>query len=321
MDWQTPEDTVPSSFITEANARALSASRRRPGPGARATPPGDRQFVAHRRRSTLERGGSLPVRARSPTRPGASSTPTRSNAVLVLHALTGDSHVIGAGRPRASDRRLVGAASSAPGKPIDTDRWFVVAPNMLGGCQGTHRPGLARPRRPRVGRRASPTSRSATRSRRRSRSADALGIDRWAAVIGGSMGGMQALEWAVGHPDRVERVAVLAAPPISERRPDRAQLGADRGDPHRSRASPAATTTTPPTATARTAGSRSPGGWRCSTTAPPPSSTTASSAAGRAASARSAAAAGSRSRATSTSTATSSPAASTPTATSRSSRR
>ena len=66
------------------------------------------------------------------------------------------------------------------------------------------------------------------------RLADALGIDVWAAVIGGSMGGMHALEWAVGLPDRVERVGILSAPPVEHRRPDRAQLGAARGHPHRS---------------------------------------------------------------------------------------
>ena len=119
---------------------------------------------------------------------------------------------------------------------------------------------------------------------------DAIGIDRWAAVIGGSMGGMQALEWAVGYPDRVERVGDPRRARAQQRRPDRAQLRADRRHPARSAGSLGGDYYGATDGEVHIAGSPSPGGWRCSTIARPPNSTTVSSAAGRAVSARSAAA-------------------------------
>ncbi|GGP83482.1 homoserine O-acetyltransferase [Saccharothrix coeruleofusca] len=134
----------------------------------------------------------------------------RSNAVLVEHALTGDSHVAGPAEPGHPTPgwwdALVG-----PGKALDTDRWFVVAPNVLGGCQGTTGPWETAPdglpwgaRFPRVSVRDQVAAEALL--------ADALGIREWAAVVGGSMGGMRALEWAVTWPDRVRSLMVLAAP-------------------------------------------------------------------------------------------------------------
>ena len=131
------------------------------------------------------------------------------NAVLVLHALTGDSHVRGpAGEGHASAgwwEQMVG-----PGCPIDTDRWFVIAPNVLGGCQGTTGPSSTAPdglpwgsRFPRV------TVRDQVAAERALR--EQLGIERWALVIGGSMGGMRAVEWAATHPAEVQRLAVIAS--------------------------------------------------------------------------------------------------------------
>ena len=133
--------------------------------------------------------------------------------MLVLHALTGDSHVrgeAGAGHPTAGWwEDVVG-----PGAPLDTDEWFVIAPNMLGGCQGSTGPASIAPdgyewasRFPYL------TIRDQVAAQ--VRLADALGIDSWAAVIGGSMGGMHALEWAVAQPDRVQRLAVLSSPPVT----------------------------------------------------------------------------------------------------------
>lgn len=133
-----------------------------------------------------------------------------SNAVLVLHALTGDSHAAGSagqGHPSAGWwDALIG-----PGRVVDTDRWFVVSPNVLGGCQGTTGPSSPAPdgapwgsRWPRTSVRDQVAAETAL--------ADALGIDRWAAVLGGSMGGMRALEWAVTHPARVERLMLLCCP-------------------------------------------------------------------------------------------------------------
>lgn len=133
-----------------------------------------------------------------------------SNAVLVLHALTGDSHVTGeAGLGHPTPGWWSGLIG--PGRAVDTDRWFVVAPNVLGGCQGTTGPSTpARDGRPWGSRFPRTTVRDQVAVE--AAVADALGIDRWAAVLGGSMGGMRALEWAVMYPSRVERLLLLCSP-------------------------------------------------------------------------------------------------------------
>lgn len=132
-----------------------------------------------------------------------------SNAVLVCHALTGDSHAAGpAGDGHATPGwwdELIG-----PGKPLDTERWFVVCANVLGGCQGSDGPASPRPDRPGVYGPDFPVVSIRDMVRTQVRVADALGVHRWAAVIGGSMGGMQALEWGVMHPERVERLVAIA---------------------------------------------------------------------------------------------------------------
>ena len=132
-----------------------------------------------------------------------------SNAVLVCHALTGDSHAAGPiGPGHLSDGwwdDLIG-----PGKAIDTDRWFVVCANVLGGCQGSTGPSSFVPGTetrygasfPQV------TIRDIVRAQRRL--ADRLGIGRWLAVAGGSMGGMQVLEWGAMFPDRVDALIPIA---------------------------------------------------------------------------------------------------------------
>lgn len=132
----------------------------------------------------------------------------RSNAVLVAHALTGDSHVAGAAGPGHPTPGwwdgLVG-----PGKAIDTRRFCVVCPNVLGGCQGSTGPASpASDGRPYGSRFPAITIRDQVMLE--SRLADFLGIDRWAAVIGGSMGGMRALEWAIMFPERTARAIVIA---------------------------------------------------------------------------------------------------------------
>jgi homoserine O-acetyltransferase len=101
-----------------------------------------------------------------------------------------------------------------PGLAVDTDRWFVVAPNMIGGCQGSTGPASLAPDGLEWGPRF-PFTTIRDQVNAQAALADELGIDRWAAVIGGSMGGMQSLEWAVSFPERMERVAVIAAPPFS----------------------------------------------------------------------------------------------------------
>lgn len=211
MDWQTPEDTVPSFFITEANTRSMIGGPPVSGAWREGDDPGQRAFVSIGALDT-ETGGQLPS-VRIAYESWGTLNSERSNAVLVLHALTGDSHVVGLpGRGHPTGGwwgEMVG-----PGKAIDTDRYFVVAPNMLGGCQGTTGPASLAPDGREWGARF-PFLTIRDQVGAQVRFADALGIDRFAAVIGGSMGGMHSLEWAVGHPTRLDRVAVLAAPAIS----------------------------------------------------------------------------------------------------------
>jgi len=131
-----------------------------------------------------------------------------SNAVLVLHALSGDSHVSGpVGRGHPSPGwwgPLVG-----PGAPIDTDKFFVVCPNVLGGCQGTTGPSSwAQDGKPYGSRFPVVTVRDQVAVELAL--ASELGIDAWYAAIGGSMGGMRALQCAVDFPSAVERAIVVA---------------------------------------------------------------------------------------------------------------
>ena len=131
------------------------------------------------------------------------------NAVLVEHALTGDSHVSGpAGAGHATAGWWEGLVG--PGEPLDSDRWFVVASNVLGGCQGTTGPASPAPDgRPWAARFPYVTIRDQVDVE--ARLADHLGVATWASVIGGSMGGMRALEWAVSHPSRVRSAVILAS--------------------------------------------------------------------------------------------------------------
>lgn len=169
-------------------------------------PIGDRRF-APVGTIELELGGELPEVTVAYETWGTLAD-DGSNAVLVLHALTGDSHVIGApgpGHPSPGWWDTV----IGPGLDIDTDRWFVVCPNVLGGCQGTTGPASPAPDgRPWGSRFPRLTVRDQVEAERRL--ADHLGIDVWAGVVGGSMGGMRVLEWAIMFPDRVRSIAPLA---------------------------------------------------------------------------------------------------------------
>ena len=132
----------------------------------------------------------------------------RSNAILVLHALTGDSHAAG---PAGPGHALVGWWDGliGPGAAIDTNRYFVVCPNVLGGCQGTTGPASDGPDGERYGSRF-PVITIRDQVAVEVALADSLGIETWAAVVGGSMGGMRVLEWCIAQPDRVARAMVLA---------------------------------------------------------------------------------------------------------------
>jgi len=230
MDWQTPEDTVPSAFITEANARSVSGKPPATGAWREGDAPGDRRFVSIGA-MTMEQGGSLPS-VRIAYESWGELNADASNAVLVLHALTGDSHVVGRPGPGHPTAGWWGSMIG-PGKPIDTDRFHVVAPNMLGGSQGSTGPASHAPDGREYGARF-PFVTIRDQVAAQVALSDRLGIQRWAAVIGGSMGGMQSLEWAVGHPDRLERFAVFAAPAVAsadELARNSVQLDAIRMDP------------------------------------------------------------------------------------------
>ncbi|WP_344630351.1 homoserine O-acetyltransferase MetX [Streptomyces glaucosporus] len=194
-------------------------------------PPGNRRWADLPHALPLESGELLPgVRVAYET--WGRLAPGGDNAVLVLHALTGDSHAAG---PAGPGHPTPGwwDALIGPGRPLDTDRFFVVAPNVLGGCQGTTGPASRRP----DGRRwASRFPRLTVRDQVAAEVAlaESLGIDRWALVVGGSMGGMRALEWAASHPDRVSRLLLLASPAASSAEQiawASVQLHAIRSDP------------------------------------------------------------------------------------------
>jgi homoserine O-acetyltransferase/O-succinyltransferase len=158
---------------------------------------------------------------------------TGSNAVLVAHALTGDSHAAG---PPGPGHLYQGWWDGVigPGKGIDTERFFVICPNVLGGCQGTTGPSSAAPDGRPFGSRF-PRSTIRDQVTVEAALADSLGVRRWHAVVGGSMGGMRALEWAVGHPDRVEVAVVIgcgAAATAEQIVLCSMQMEAIRADPH-----------------------------------------------------------------------------------------
>ncbi|MYD96495.1 MAG: homoserine O-acetyltransferase [Gammaproteobacteria bacterium] len=133
----------------------------------------------------------------------------KSNAVLVCHALSGDHHA--AGYHTADDTKpgwwdvCIG-----PGKPIDTTKFFVVALNNLGGCNGSTGPRTVDPGTGEPYGENFPTVTVKDWVKSQAMLADALGIDRFAGIVGGSLGGMQALQWAIDYPDRIEHALVIA---------------------------------------------------------------------------------------------------------------
>lgn len=155
-------------------------------------------------------------------------SPQRDNVILVCHALSGDAHAAGVStaQPEASTRDGFaaedrdGTAGQAlgwwdgmigPGKAFDTDRFFVVSTNLLGGCRGTTGPSSIDPATGRPYGPDFPVITVADMVRTERAFLDALGIERLADVAGGSLGGMQALEWAILYPDQVDSIVVIAS--------------------------------------------------------------------------------------------------------------
>jgi homoserine O-acetyltransferase len=175
----------------------------------------------------LDRGRELhPVRVAYETY--GTLSPKRDNVILVCHALSGDAHAAGSStaQPEASTRDGFaaedrdGTAGQAlgwwdgmigPGKAFDTDQFFVVSTNLLGGCRGTTGPSSTDPATGRPYGPDFPVLTVADMVRTERAFLDALGIERLAAVAGGSLGGMQALEWAILYPDQVDAIVVIAS--------------------------------------------------------------------------------------------------------------
>jgi homoserine O-acetyltransferase len=211
MEFQTPEDTVPSELITEELTRQLVGKPKATGAWRDGDPSGDRQF-AHFGELKLESGKEL-ASVRIAYESWGTLNKDSSNAVLVLHALTGDSHAVG----KASKEHPTGGWWSeliGPGLAIDTDKYFVVAPNILGGCQGSTGPSSLDKNGKEYGSRF-PYLTIRDQVQSQVGLSDYLGISSWHAIIGGSMGGMHVLEWAIERPDRMKRIAVIAAPAVS----------------------------------------------------------------------------------------------------------
>jgi homoserine O-acetyltransferase/O-succinyltransferase len=157
-----------------------------------------------------------------------SLSPARDNVVLVCHALSGDAHAAGVARvsPSASTRDGFGAEDRdrasgqglgwwdgmiGPGKAFDTDRYYVISTNLLGGCGGTTGPASIDPASGRPYGSDFPVITVADMVRTQRAFLEVLGIDRLAAVAGGSLGGMQALEWAILYPDHVDAIVAIAS--------------------------------------------------------------------------------------------------------------
>ncbi len=135
-----------------------------------------------------------------------------TNAVLICHALSGDHHA--AGKHHPSDKKPGWWDSCiGPGKPIDTNRFFVVSLNNLGGCAGSTGPNTLNPATGEPWGPDFPVVTVKDWVKSQAMLADRLGIGTWAAVIGGSLGGMQALQWAIDLPERVRHAVVIASTP------------------------------------------------------------------------------------------------------------
>ena len=154
--------------------------------------------------------------------------PRRDNVILVCHALSGDAHAAGISRTAPAEGTRDGFAAEerdgvaaralgwwdgmiGPGKAFDTDRFLVVSTNLLGGCRGTTGPSSPDPATGKPYGTGFPVITVSDMVRAQRAFLDELGIERLAAVVGGSLGGMQALEWATLFPDQVDAVVAIAS--------------------------------------------------------------------------------------------------------------
>lgn len=138
----------------------------------------------------------------------------RSNAVLICHALSGDHHAAGYYDPHnAKEKPGWWDCCIGPGKPFDTNKFFIVCLNNLGGCAGSTGPSSVNPETGKPFGPDFPIIAVRDWVNSQARLADRLGIKQWAAVIGGSLGGMQVMRWAISYPERLRHALVIAAAP------------------------------------------------------------------------------------------------------------
>ncbi|MCG7656808.1 homoserine O-succinyltransferase MetX [Wielerella bovis] len=169
------------------------------------------QTIAFDHPFTLQNGHTLP-RFDLITETYGSLNTDKSNAVLICHALSGTHHA--AGRHSENDKNagwwdnMIGS-----GKPIDTDKFFVVALNNLGGCAGSTGPTSINPETSKTYGADFPMVTVRDWVRSQALLADHFGIQQWAAVVGGSLGGMQALQWTIDYPERLRHALVIASAP------------------------------------------------------------------------------------------------------------
>ena len=208
MDWQSSGDVLPSTFITDEQVRSVAGKPPATGAWRDGDPDGDRLF-ANLGPMDFECGGNLP-HVRMAYETWGQLNERQDNAVLILHALTGDSHVSGSA---GGSHRTEGWWGDVvgPGLAVDTNKWFVVAPNVLGGCQGTTGPASLAPDGYEWASRF-PYTTIRDQVSAQVMLSDKLGIDTWAAIIGGSMGAMHVMEWGLMFPERAARLGILAAP-------------------------------------------------------------------------------------------------------------
>jgi homoserine O-acetyltransferase len=211
LEFQSSEDSVPSAFITDEQSRQLVGRPPASGAWRDGDPAGDREFAPLPSFKTGSGRELASVKLAFET--WGQLNEAGDNAVLIMHALTGDSHATG---PASKQHPTEGWWNGiiGPGLAIDTDRFYVVAPNMLGGCQGSTGPATL----DKNGREYGPrfpylTIRDQVEALKLF--TDAISIKKWHSIIGGSMGGMHTMEFAIMFPDVVDRVAIIAAPPIA----------------------------------------------------------------------------------------------------------
>ena len=224
----TRDSTTPSSSVAEVPGDIIvEVATSTPKPTAGSVGTVETQFLDLPGPLRLDCGRELhPIRVAYETY--GTLSPNRDNVILVCHALSGDAHAAGFAKspPEESTRDGFGnedrdgAAGKGlgwwdgmvgPGKAFDTDRYFVVSTNLLGGCGGTTGPSSVDPASGKPYGSDFPVITVADMVRTERAFLDELGIERLAAVAGGSLGGMQAFEWAILYPDQVDAIVAIAS--------------------------------------------------------------------------------------------------------------